>query len=131
MHILFVDRPNFQTQTRRALIEEFHTTEAAENLGELHLKFKLGLFDLVIIDPTIENGDACFRHIIETAPAQNVLVVSDAVKCVIPRCEDCATHHTIRRLNNPTPIPNIMRMLKGFDLYDCDHYDKETDRIIS
>ena len=131
MHILFIDRPNFQTRTRRMLIEESHTTEAAESLGELHLKFKKGLFDLVIIDHTIENGDACFKHIMDTDPAQNVLVVSDAVKCVIPSCEECAAQHAIRRLNNPTPIPNIMRMIKGFDLYDCDHYDVETGRISS
>jgi hypothetical protein len=141
MHILFVDTHNFQTQTRRALIEDeianmtkndeeaSYSTDVVESLGELHLKYKKGEYDLVILDHTIETGEECFEHIISEDPMQNILVVSNAVKCVVRRCADCVEHHSIRRLNNPTPIPNIMRMVKGFDLYDCDWYDSETDKL--
>lgn len=133
MQILFVDTHSFQTQTRRMLIEDqiSCSTEVVQTLGELHMKFEKDRYDLVILDHTIENGDACFEFIVSEAPEQNILVVSNAVKCVVRRCEDCVERHAVRRLNNPTPIPNIMRMIKEFELYDCDHYDVETNKLSS
>ncbi len=131
MQILFIDTESFQTRTRQALIEERLgcRTDVASTLTDLHLKFKPGTYDLVIIDHTIENGQACFDHVIAEAPGQPLLVVSNAVKCVFRRCADCVEHHNVRRLNNPTPIPNILRMVTDFKSYDCDHYDAETDRL--
>ncbi|MDX1295171.1 MAG: hypothetical protein R3302_02820 [Sulfurimonadaceae bacterium] len=131
MNILFVDKDGFQTQTRRTLIENATScrTALAQTLGDLHLTFKPDVFDLVILDHSIENGEACAKHILAEAPDQKILVVSNAPKCVVTRCEDCTENHVIRRLNNPTPIPNIMRMVKELDLYDCDHYDAETNLL--
>ena len=132
MHILIVDIDNFQTKTRRALIEDAgHTTVLATTLGELHLAFKPGVFGLVIIDHSINAGQDCFNHIIAEAPEQNILTVSSAVTCILPHCDVCARKYTIRRLNNPTSFPNIMRMIQGLELYDCDHYDCETEQLSS
>jgi hypothetical protein len=132
MKILFIDRDSFQTQTRRTLIEERFGAgcDLATTLAEVHMKFKKGEYDLVIMDHNgIENGQTCFDYMIAEDPSQNVLTVSNAVQCVIRRCEDCVSRHSIRRLNNPTSIPNIMRMVEGFELYECDHYDHETNLL--
>jgi len=132
MNILIIDQDNLQTKTRRTLIEDRvkeSTTELAQNLKEVHLKYKKDAFDLVIMDHTVENGEECFRHIIQSDPQQQVLVVSNAVKCVLPRCGDCVENHQIRRLSNPTPIPNILRMVDGFEHYECPHYDPQTNLI--
>lgn len=85
--------------------------------------FQKDLYDVVIIDNTIENGQECVDYILLTDPQQQILVVSDAVHCVLKRCGDCVQKHHIRRLNNPTPIKNIVRMVDGFKGYECDHYD--------
>jgi hypothetical protein len=132
MKILFVDQDNFQTQTRRTLIEEkFEAAcDLASTLAEVHMKFRKGTYDLVIMDHNgVENGQLCFDYMISEDPDQNVLTVSNAVQCVIKRCEDCVNNHSIRRLSNPTSIPNILRMIEGFVLYECDHYDHETNLL--
>lgn len=127
-----VDHPSLQTQTRKMYLEDTiaqSTVDVATTLGELHIAYKKDLYDLVIIDHTIENGLLCSEHILNCSPEQPILVVSDAIHCVITRCEDCVLHHNIRRLSNPTSIRNITRMVAGFNGYKCDHYDQETDKI--
>ena len=131
MKILIIDRSGFQLQTRQMLIEEAMsaTVERASTLGELFIAFQKGNFDVVVIDHGIDNGEKYIEHILQIDPLQPVLVVSDAIHCVITRCEDCVKNHRIRRLFNPTPINNIVRMIEGFSRYACDHYDAETDKM--
>lgn len=132
MKILMIDQAGFQLQTRKILIEEAIdkcSVDTALTLGEVFIAFQKEKFDVVIIDHGIENGQQCIEHILQIDPNQAVLVVSDAIHCVINRCEDCVNNHSIRRLFNPTPIKNIIRMVEGFRNYRCDHYDAETNKI--
>lgn len=132
MKILMVDQNNFQTQTRCTLIEEKFGSacDLATTLGEVHQKYRKGVYDLIIMDHHgVENGQRCFDYIITEDPEQNILTVSNAVQCVVRRCEDCVNGYSVRRLSNPTSIPNIMRMIEGFELYACDHYDHETNLL--
>ena len=105
------------------------TVESISTLGELFIAYQKGKYDVVIIDHGIENGQQCVDYILSIDPMQGILVVSIAIHCVISRCEDCVNHHDIRRLFNPTPIKNIIRMVEGFKSYSCDHYDEETNKI--
>lgn len=132
MNILFIDRDTIQTLARRTLIEERfgYGTELATSIADVHMKFKKGVYDLVILDHhTVENGQRCFDYITAEDAEQKILTVSSAVRCVVRRCEDCVQRHNVRRLNNPTPLSNIMRMIEDFTFYDCDHYDHETNLL--
>ncbi|WP_291750898.1 MULTISPECIES: hypothetical protein [unclassified Sulfuricurvum] len=131
MKILMIDGSGFQLQTRKMLLEEAikGTVESISTLGELFIAYQKGQYDVVIIDHGIENGQQCVDYILSIDPMQGILVVSIAIHCVISRCEDCVNHHDIRRLFNPTPIKNIIRMVEGFKSYSCDHYDEETNKI--
>jgi len=128
MKILIIDRVGFQLQTRRMLLEEALdcVIDTVSTLGEVFIAFQKDTYSVVMIDHGIENGQMCVEYILNTDPKQPILVVSDAIHCVINRCEDCVQQHDIRRLFNPTPIKNITRMLEGFRNYRCDHYDNET-----
>jgi len=131
MKLLMIDRSGFQLQARKMLLEEEigRTVDTASTLGEVFIAYQKGKYDVVIIDHGIENGQQCIDHILQINPEQSILVVSDAIHCVVNRCEDCVNHYHIRRLFNPTPIKNIVRMVEGFRGYECDHYDAETNRI--
>lgn len=128
MKILMIDRAGFQLQTRKMLLEEALkcSIDTASTLGEVFIVFQKDTYDVVVLDHGIENGQACVDHILVTDGQQPILVVSDAIHCVIRRCEDCVNQHAIRRLFNPTPIKNITRLVEGFLSYKCDHYDPET-----
>jgi hypothetical protein len=131
MKLLLIDRSGFQLQTRKTLLEEAINGEvdSVSTLGEVFIAFQKDKYDVIVVDHGIENGQQCIDHILQLSPTQSILVVSDAIHCVIPRCEDCVNNHYIRRLFNPTPIKNIVRMVEGFKNYKCDHYDAETNRI--
>ena len=132
MKILIVDQTGFQLQTRKMLIEDaIHRSEVEtiSTLGELFIVFQKDKYDVIIIDHSVENGQQCADYILKTAPNQSLLVVSNAIQCVLNRCEDCVNNHLVRRLYNPTPIKNIVRMVEGFRNYGCDHYDTETNKI--
>lgn len=131
MKLLLIDRSGFQLQTRQMLLEEAinGNVDIASTLGEVFIAYQKGKYDIVIIDHSIENGQQCVDHVLQISPSQPILVVSDAIHCVKSRCQDCAENHQIRRLFNPTPIKNIVRMVEGFKGYACDHYDAETNRI--
>lgn len=54
-----IDHAGFQLQTRKMLLEDaLHgsTVDVASTLGEVYLVFQKDLYDVVIIDNTIENG---------------------------------------------------------------------------
>ncbi len=132
MKILMIDYAGFQLQTRKILLEDTIancSVETITTLGEVFMTFQKDKYDVVIIDHGIENGRQCAEHILQTAPMQPLLVVSDAIHCVLNRCDDCVADHQMRRLFNPTPIKNIVRMVEGFKNYRCDHYDAETSKI--
>jgi predicted O-methyltransferase YrrM len=132
MKILMIDQAGFQLQTRKMLIEEAIekcSVDIALTLGEVFIAFQKDKFDVVVIDHGIENGQQCVDHILQLDPNQAILVVSDAIHCVVSRCEDCVNNYAIRRLFNPTPIKNIVRLIEGFRNYRCDHYDNETNKI--
>lgn len=126
-----IDRSGFQLQTRKILLEEElnDTVDTASTLGEVFTAYKKGIYDVVVIDHGIENGQQCVDYILSLDPLQDILVVSIAIHCVVKRCEDCVNNHKIRRLFNPTPIKNIIRMIEGFRGYECDHYDAETNKL--
>ncbi|MFY9141750.1 hypothetical protein [Sulfuricurvum sp.] len=131
MKILIIDRSGFQLQTRKMLLEEElgESVDSASTLGEVFTAYKKGLYAVVVIDHEIENGQQCVDHILSIDPVQNILVVSTAIHCVIKRCGDCVNNNQIRRLFNPTPIKNIIRLVEGFRGYKCDHYDEETNKL--
>lgn len=131
MKILMIDRSGFQLQTRKMVLEEEieGSVDSASTLGEVFITYQKDVYDIVIVDHGIENGLECVNHILQMDPLQPILVVSDAIHCVVNRCEDCANTYHIRRLFNPTPIHNIVRLVEGFSIYECDHYDKETNKI--
>jgi hypothetical protein len=125
MKILIIDRVGFQLQARKTLIENESSdwkVETISSFEELQNCFETGKYTLIIIDHTIENGQACIDYILNIHPMQPILIVSDAPHCVLARCPDCVANHNMRRLNNPTPIHNIVRMVRSFDTYSCDHY---------
>lgn len=126
-----IDRSGFQLQTRKMLLEEEiqESVDSATTLGEVFIAYQKGKYDVVIIDHGIENGQECVDHILSIDPSQGILVVSIAIHCVVSRCADCVDNHNIRRLFNPTPIKNIIRMVEGFRNYSCDHYDEETNKL--
>lgn len=129
MKKLIIDRDGFQLHTRKALIEEVLTdsiVDTVTELKDLYHAFKKGIYDVVVIDNTIEEGQEYVDYILKTDPLQPILVVSNSNNCVVERCSDCVAHYNIRNLNNPTPIKNIIRMITGFNSYPCDHYDDET-----
>ncbi|MDD2837359.1 MAG: hypothetical protein PHX59_00230 [Sulfuricurvum sp.] len=131
MKLLIIDRSGFQLQTRKMLLEEQLKCDiaTASSLGDAYIAFQKHTFDIVLIDNTIENAQQYVDHILQIDPMQPMLVISDAIHCVIRRCGDCVKKHQIRRLNNPTPIKNIVRMVEGFKRYECDHYDEETNSL--
>ena len=132
MRILIIDQSGFQLQTRKMLLEDAFencATETVSTLGDLFITFQKDKYDIVIIDHAVENGQQCVDYILQTSPNQSLLVVSNAIQCVINRCDDCVNRHFVRRLFNPTPIKNIVRMVEGFRSYQCDHYDAETNKI--
>jgi DNA-binding NtrC family response regulator len=128
MNLLYIDNPSLQTQIRVQNLEDIgkHTVEMANSLGDVYMMFKKDKYDVVIIDHGIENGNRYIEHINEIDPMQRVLTVSSAVRCVYDHCDDCVENHNVRRLNNPTTMKNIMRMVQGFDGFKCDHYDAQT-----
>lgn len=126
-----IDHTGLQVQTRKMFIEEAvvsSTIDIANTISEVMIAYKKDRFDLVILDHTIENGSNCVEYILEIDPLQKILVVSDAIHCIITRCEDCVNSHDLRRLSNPTSIRNITRMIGNFSNYKCDHYDAETNK---
>ncbi len=132
MKILMIDQTGFQLQTRKMLLEDSIDScvvDTISTLGDVFIAFQKDKYDVVIIDHGIENGQQSFDHILQISPQQPVLIVSDAIQCAISRCEDCVNNHLMRRLFNPTPIKNIVRMVEGFMNYRCDHYDAETNKI--
>ena len=131
MNILYIDNPSLQLQIRLQNIEDSgqHTVEMADSLGDVYIMFQKDKYDIVIIDHGIENGMRYIEHINDIDPQQKILVVSDAVTCIYQRCDECVEKHHVRRLNNPTTMKNIMRMVTGFELYECDHYDPETNQF--
>ncbi len=128
MTILYIDKPSLQTQIRTQNLTDIahHTVEIAETLGDVHIMYKKDKYDLVMIDHSIENGIKCVEYIDSIDPVQRLLSVSNAVTCMYARCDKCVANHHARRLNNPTTMNNIMRMVEGFDNYECDHYDPAT-----
>lgn len=131
MKILMMDHNGLQLQTRKMLLEEEieGSVDTAITLADLHIALKKEKYDVIIIDHLIENGQKCVDYILINDPMQPILVVSDAIQCVITHCQDCVKYHNIRRLSNPTSIRNIIRLVKGFQHYTCDHYDQETLKI--
>lgn len=132
MKILMIDHSGFQMQTRKILLEEAiadAVVDTASTLDEVDAAYQKGRYDIVMIDNTIPQGQECVDHVLGIDPQQQMLVVSNAAHCVIKRCGDCVANHRIRRLNNPTPIKNIVRMINGFEHYECDHYDEETNKL--
>jgi hypothetical protein len=125
MKILMIDHCGLQVQTRKILIEDAVTCmiDIAFTSEEVRNVFQIKHYDLIILDHTTEACQKCAEYVLELDPLQPILVVSDAAKCIILRCEDCVNHHHARRLSNPTSIQNIIRMITGFNDYHCDHYD--------
>ena len=128
MTILYIDRPSLQTQIRIQNLEDVahHTVEIAESLGDVQSIYKQDKYDFVLIDHAIDDGMKCIEHINSIDSMQKILSVSNAITCVYSHCDDCVANHFARRLNNPTTMNNIMRMIEGFELYECDHYDPAT-----
>lgn len=132
MQILMIDQSGFQLQTRKMLLEDAFkkcSVEMVSSLSDVFINFQKDKYDVVIIDHGVENGQECVDFILQTSPNQSLLVVSSSIQCVLNRCDDCVNNHSIRRLFNPTPIKNIVRMVDGFKSYSCDHYDAETNKI--
>jgi hypothetical protein len=126
MNILYIDKNTFQTQTRINLITEMlhHHVELATTIDDVYKIYKKNKYTVVIMDHAIEIGRDALNMIMDIDPQQRILTISaEGVERSVPQgCDYCVEHHSRRRLYNPTPIKNILRMIEGFDDYVCDHY---------
>lgn len=133
MKILFIDQNNFQTQTRATLINDMpnHTVEIIDNIDDLKHSFVKGAYDIVIIDFDNEDekgciGTRCLDYVDSIDAHQRVITLSASDKYSDPHgCQHCVNTYRRRRLNKPTPLHNLVRLIDGFDNYSCDHYHEE------
>ena len=132
MKILMIDHSGLQVQTRKMFIEEAVkcTIDIALSQDDVQAMFSKESHDMVILDHTTAACQQSAEYILKLNPLQPILVVSDAVKCIIPRCEDCVNLHNAKRLSNPTSIKNIIRMIREFNDTFCNHYDPNTNTPI-
>ncbi len=132
MNILLIDKAGFQLQTRKLLLSQElgdAQIDVASAIGDVMISYAPSKYQVVMIDHGIESGAECVKHILEANPAQQILVVSDAIRCIFSSCDDCLANYSARRLRNPTSIKNIARMISGFKQHKCDHYDAESVKI--
>jgi len=124
MKILYIDKASLQTMIRIQTLEENEGMEIvhAKSFSDVNLYSK-DTYDVVLIDHVLEDATTWINYINSIDPMQQVLSVSGAGFCLYASCDDCIANHSARRLNNPTTIRNITRMLRGFATYNCDHYD--------
>lgn len=124
MKILLIDSHPFQTLIRKTLIEEELkcNVDTIATLIELYDIFKKNLFDVVVIDHSTENAQEHIEYLFSIDSLQQILVISNMKDCIINECKECIQFNRIRRLNNPTSIPNILRMIRNFEYDPCDHY---------
>lgn len=127
-----IDHSGLQVQTRKMFIEEAIecVIDVALNHEEVRNLLHKESHHLVILDHTTQACQESAQYILNLNPLQNILVVSNATQCIIPRCEDCVNHHNAKRLSNPTSINNIIRMIREFKETFCNHYDTATNTII-
>lgn len=132
MKILYIDKNTFQTQTRINLITEMlhHHVDLTSTINEIHKMYKKNKYEIVIIDHAIDIGRDALNMIMDIDIEQRILTISaeGGERSVPQGCDYCVEHYNRRRLNNPTPIKNILRMIEDFDDYICDHYAGKADR---
>jgi DNA-binding NtrC family response regulator len=127
MTILYIDLNTLQRNIRISGLETHqHTVKIAETLDDVQSMFAKGRFEMVIIDHQIPDGMKIVKYIDDIDPKQPLLSVSASEICVHERCDDCLLNYNARRLNNPTTLSNINRMVQGFEVYECDHYNSAT-----
>ena len=130
MKILIIDQNDFQTQTRAALIRDIpnHEVYVIDNVDDLKHEYKKDKYDIVVIDFDNKNeqgciGKRCLDVVDAIDPMQRVITLSASNDYSDPNgCEHCVSNHRRRRLNKPTPLHNLVRMIDGFDGYTCDHF---------
>lgn len=130
MKILFIDQNDFQTQTRATLIQDMpqHEVSIIDNIDDLKHDFKKDKYDIVVIDFDNEKGEncigtRCLDYVDSVDVHQRVITLSASDKYSDPHgCEHCVANFKRRRLNKPTPLHNLVRMIDSFDSYSCDHY---------
>ena len=129
MNILLIDESNLQTTLRATLLEEqSYQVTVIESYEELVELYQIGRFDVVIIDFELQSsgeliGQESLDYIDAINPKQRVITLSASKKYSDPYgCEHCVAHFNRRRLNKPTPIRNILRLIQDFDISPCDHY---------
>lgn len=131
MKILMIDHSGLQVQTRKMFIEEaiVCTVDVVLNHTDVEKFLTQESYDLIILDHSTDTCQESASYILERNPVQAILVVSSAPHCIIQRCADCLSHHNVRRLNNPTSIKNIIRMVREFTETFCNHYDETTNTL--
>jgi len=130
MNILFIDKQDFQTKMRASLIADMpqHTVQVIDNLDDLKLEFKKGKYHIVIIDfDNVDEGNCigvrCLDYIDSVDVHQRVITLSASSNYSDPHgCEHCVNNYRRKRLNKPTPLHNLVRLIDGYDTYSCDHY---------
>jgi len=132
MNILFVDQNNLQTTLRSNLLHDrHHNVTTIDNFEELKSTYNTDTFDIVVIDFDLHHeniciGKNCLEFIDASTPDQKVLTLSASSEYSDPYgCEHCVANHHRKRLNKPTPIRNIIRLIENFDDYPCDHYHEK------
>ncbi len=132
MNILIIDQYNFQTSLRADLLnQKNHAVTVVESFEKLKETYTPKHFDIVIIDFDILNvnkciGKDCLTYIETLFPKQRTITLSASSEYSDPYgCEHCVAHYNRKRLNKPTPINNIIRLIEYFDDYPCDHYHEK------
>lgn len=127
MKILYIDNNTFQTQTRINLITHMlhHHVDLAVTINDVHKMYQKNKYEIIIIDHAIDIGRDAINIIMDIDTQQRMLTISaeSSERSVPQGCDYCVEHHNRRRLYNPTPIKNILRMIEGFDDYVCDHFE--------
>ncbi len=125
MKILYIDDTNFQSITRTSLIEQIGKAdiELCGSFEDYKQLFYHANYDIVIIDFAIEEGDKILEDILKKDARQKVITLSASAGISESNgCEYCQTNFKRRRLTKPTPINDLISLIKDFDFYPCAHY---------
>ncbi len=132
MNILIIDQKDLQTTLRTDLLNKRnHTITVIDSFNALKEVYTPTAFDIVLIDFDMLDSEKCIGknclHYIETLfPKQRTITLSATNQYSDPHgCKHCVVHNNRKRLNKPTPINNIIRLIEYFDDYPCDHYHED------
>ncbi len=80
-------------------------------------------FEYIIIDHFIEYSDEIITYILNKNPKQNVILLSDNIKCPLS-CDDCSNLYKFVRLLKPVNPATILNYLNNSTNFVCPNKDR-------